>query len=110
MTARWVNVVLGAWLFISAFVWRHSDAQFTNTWVVGLLIVAAALLGIRYSWGRYINMGLAAWLFLSTLFFPRIASATLWNNLIVAIIVFAMAVAPTRIERRRIGGMRPART
>src|SRR5690349_1717021 len=52
---RWLNVLLGVWLFISAFLWPHSQAQFTNTWLMGVLAVIFALLASRLNEARYLN-------------------------------------------------------
>lgn len=40
---RYVNIALGAWVFLSAFVWPHADASFTNSWLMGVLIVAFSI-------------------------------------------------------------------
>ncbi len=71
-TARIVNIVLGIWLFVSAFIWPHSYAQMTNTWIVGLLCVAFALIAMRVPEVRYLNTLLAVWLFISVWALPRI--------------------------------------
>ncbi len=103
-TARWANVILGAWLFISAFVWHHSAAQFRNTWILGIIIVGLALLAGVYA-GFRIGTALAAlWLFFSTLFLPRAEMGTVWHNCILAIVVFALALTPGRFARRAMAG------
>ena len=104
---RAANIMLGVWLFISAFVWPHTLSSATNTWIVGLLIVIAGIVALYVPWVRWLNAVLAAWLFISTLVFPHVIAATMWNNTIVAFLVFLLALVP--------GGMhpttgRPART
>ena len=47
MPARTLNIALGVWLFISAFLWPHTSAQFTNTWICGALTVAFSLIAMR---------------------------------------------------------------
>lgn len=94
--ARILNVLLGVWLFISAFVWQHSDAQFTNTWILGVLCVAFAIIAMRVPQVRYLNTALAVWLFISAFALPRISQATLWNNLLVAIAIFVVSLLPSR--------------
>jgi len=96
---RGVNIVLGAWLFISAFVWPHTDSSATNTWIVGLLIVVGAIIALYVPWVRWVHAVLAVWLFLSTLVFPHVDAGTMWNNTIVAILVFLLALVP--------GGLHP---
>lgn len=105
MSARIVNVVLGAWLFVSAFVWRHSPPQLTNSWVVGVLCVAFALIAMSMPSARYLNTALSIWLFLSAFLLPRISTATLWNNVLVAIAIFVVSLVPSEEAPLR----RPAR-
>src|SRR5262245_58230588 len=64
---RWIPIVLGAWLFVSAFLWRHSPSSATNSWIIGLLIAIAGLIALRMPWMRWVVTGLAVWLFLATL-------------------------------------------
>ena len=88
MAARIANVVLGVWLFISAFIWAHTQAQMTNTWIVGALCAIFALAAMRAPQARYVNTALAIWLFISVWVLPTMSAATLWNNVLVAIAVF----------------------
>lgn len=93
-TPRWINVVVGLWLFMSAFLWAHTPAHFTNTWIVGALCAGAAVVGTKIRPMRFVNVGLAVWLFVGTWLFPGASSATLWNNLIAAIIMLVVALTP----------------
>lgn len=97
--ARIVNIVLGAWLFISAFLWSHSQAQFVNTWIVGLAIAVVALLGLATGPARYLNTAIAIWLFISVWILPGANTGTRWNNAIVAILVFLFSLAPAEKGR-----------
>ena len=90
----WIPIALGAWLFVSAFLWPHGTASAANTWIVGLLIAIAGLFALRMPWMRWIDTALAIWLFLSTLALPGATRATLWNNLIVALLVFLVSLVP----------------
>lgn len=91
--ARLANVVLGVWLFASAFVWDHYASSQTNTWVVGLLICGSSLVALRHSTARWANTALAAWLFTSTLLLIRpMHVSTVWNNLLVAGCVFTFSL------------------
>ncbi len=91
-TARYWNIALGVWLFISAFIWRHSSAQFTNAWIVGLLVTAFAVAALAYPRARYANTVLAVWLFISAWVLPIFSVATVWNHVLVAIAVFAFSL------------------
>ncbi len=98
-TPRWLNVALGAWLFISAFVWRHGAAQFQNSWIMGIIMVGLALLAGGYPWARFLNAGAAVYLFFSTLLLPRVNAGTVWHNCILAVLVFIISLAPARVSR-----------
>jgi hypothetical protein len=93
-TARIVNIVLGIWLFVSAFLWPHTYAQMTNTWIVGVLAVAFALAAMRVPEVRYVNTLLAVWLFISVWALPTMSVATQWNNALVGIAIFFVSLAP----------------
>ena len=94
----WIPLALGAWLFISAFLWPHSTGTAVNSWIVGLLIVIASLIALRMPWMRWIDTALAVWLFLSTLAMPSATGGTLWNNLIVAMLVFLASLVPEALR------------
>lgn len=102
MTARIVSVILGAWLFLSAFLWPHGSVQLTNTWVCGVLAVAFALIAMRLEEARFLNTALSIWLFISAFALPVLSAGTIWNNAIVAIGLFVASLAPNerRGERR----------
>ena len=91
---RALVVILGIWLFISAFIWRHTAAQMTNTWICGLLTIAFALIAMRVREVRYLNTILAVWLFISVWALPSMALGTMWNNALVAIAIFFVSLAP----------------
>jgi len=99
-----INAVLGAWLFLSAVMWPHTPAQRTNAWVVGMLVVTAALAGLTgRKAGRMVNAALGAWLIISAILLPRMMPATFWNHLIVgaALAFFAMVSNLAELRRRQ---------
>ena len=105
-TGRYLNIIVGIWLFISAFVWRHGAAQFTNTWIMGIVVVGIALLAFGWTAARWINTLAGAWLVISAFALPTFNSATRWNNFIVGIVVLLLSLssvpattAPTRQPR-----------
>lgn len=109
MPVRALNIVLGIWLFISAFIWPHSGAQRANTWMLGLLCVLFAIASMSVPSVRYLNTVLAIWLFISAFTLPRVSAATTWNNALVAIGIFAVSLVPTRPgEADRFLRRRPA--
>lgn len=96
MSGRIVNLVLGFWLVLSAFLWVHSGAQFTNAWVSGLLVAAIALAASRVPDLRYANAVMGGWLMVSTFFLPRVSAGTFWNHLVVGLAVLFLSLFPTR--------------
>jgi hypothetical protein len=109
MSARAVNVVLGIWLFISAFLWPHSQAQMTNTWILGVLCVVFALIAARIPSASYLNTALAVWLFISAFALPTAQIGTMWNNALVAVAIFiASLVESDTGEMIRRQPMQPA--
>ena len=92
---RIINVILGVWLFISAFVWPHTTSQMTNTWICGVLCVIFALVAMAVPWVRYLNTLLAIWLFISAWALPSRTPGTIWNNVLVAISIFIVSLVPS---------------
>jgi hypothetical protein len=103
LAPRAVNIVLGVWLFISAFIWPHSSAQSTNTWLMGVLCVLFAWLATTAAWARYLNTVLAVWLFISVWALPGANAGTAWNNALVAIAIFFVSLVETGARLRGPG-------
>jgi hypothetical protein len=101
---RIINAILGVWLFISAFLWPHTQSQLTNTWICGVLCVLFALVGLAVPAARYLNTILAIWLFISAWALPTTTPGTIWNNVLVAIAVFVVSLIPSAPEDRAAGG------
>ena len=105
---RGINIVAGIWLFISAFIWPHAANARTNTWILGVLIALAAIIALYAPRVRFLNTLFAIWLFFSTLFIYHLNAGTLWNNIIVSIIVFIVSLIPSRAGGMgRFGAQRP---
>jgi hypothetical protein len=96
MSARVISVVLGVWLFVSAFAWPHSQASMMNTWITGALVAIFALISMRIPEVRYVNTALAVWLFISIWAVPDISPRTTWNNAIVAVLILVASLVPER--------------
>ncbi len=98
-TARYLNLLLGIWLFISAFIWNHTAAERTDTWILGVLCVAFALVALGVSTARWLNTALSIWLFISVWALPHESLGTMWNNALVAIAIFLLSLVPGEDER-----------
>jgi hypothetical protein len=93
--ARLINIALGVWLFLSAFIWPHTESQFSNAWIVGLLLAAFGAISLRVDGARYGCTVLAIWLFFSNWILPTEFEATAWNNIIVSVAVFVASLSAT---------------
>jgi hypothetical protein len=92
---RVINLILGVWLFISAFIWPHTQAQMTNTWILGVLAVVFSLVAMYADTrARFLNTILSIWLFISVWALPRENAGTAWNNVIVSILMFIFSLTP----------------
>jgi hypothetical protein len=96
---RIINAMLGGWLFVSAFLWPHSPASFTNTWVVGALLAFSSLFAFRTA-ARLACATLAIWLVLSTFAIAPRTPLTVWHNLAVALAALISMFLP-RLRRTR---------
>lgn len=104
MSIRIFNVLMGTWLFISAFMWPHSPLEAAFTMACGGLSVVFALATIYYGGFRYLNAGLAVVLFTSTVVLAGWRGPTMWHNAIVAIALFVLALfdsSPEAVRRER---------
>ena len=100
MGARAINALLATWLFVSAFLWRHTYAQTENAWVVGSMALIMALGGISgLSWTRYLNVVLGAWLIVSPLAVRILSPLTLLNNELVGLGLIVFGLMP-RLRHR----------
>ncbi len=98
---RWLNVLLGVWLFISTFIRRHSPAQHTNTWIMGLVTAAIALGGPA---ARYLNTAGAVWIVISAFVLPAISVAARWNNFLVGIAIGVVSLTSVSSGASPLGG------
>ena len=97
--ARYLNVLLGVWLFISAFVWPHGAWQFNNTWILGIITVVVGFVSLCAPGVRFINTLVGIWLVISG-FGATGALATRWNNGLVGIAIFIVSLIGSGAELR----------
>jgi hypothetical protein len=109
MVRRVLDLSLGLWLFVSAFLWPHGAAQLANATIVGVLLVAVALVRqTRQEHARHASTALAVWLFLANMLLPT-SLPTTWNHALVAVLVFLVSLVPAHRGRTRVGGARAQR-
>jgi hypothetical protein len=97
--ARYANLVLGAWLVISAFSWRHVPPTRTNTWTFGIIIIVATLATLHTAPARWIDRTAAIGLVILTLPLARFSLATAANNILVAALLIAVSLSSSRGAR-----------
>jgi hypothetical protein len=101
----WVNLILGAWLFLSPwFGLASTSTSAWNAWVFGAVIAAFSVwaLALPQRWEEWINLIVGVWVLIApfVLAFTDQTGAT-WNHIIVGIIVgidaiWAMAQTPVQ--------------
>jgi hypothetical protein len=96
-----IDVVLGSWLFISAFLWQHGAGSFNNTWMSGALLGVAGLFAPKSPLARSICGVVALWLVVSTLLMAGQSPLTYWNNLSVGVVVLVATFLPQARQRAR---------
>jgi hypothetical protein len=90
------DIVLGAWLFLSMFLWRESPEDMVSTGVVGVLSVAFGTMAYRgYIWARWLVAALGVWLFASVWMLPRGSVGSVVNHLIIGTMLFGFSALPT---------------
>ena len=111
---NWVNLVLGAWVFVMPWVISHTlptmrtagtrwnytifSAMAGAMWnfaIVGAIILVAAMMAIKQikPWEEWTNMTAGFWLVLSPWMFGYAAdSALMWNSVAVGLAVTTLSV------------------
>ncbi len=105
-----INLILGVWLFISAFVWPHTTAAMTNTWILGVIIAVISAISLSVPQVRWLDALAAVWLFISTFAISHQNVGTVWNYVVIAVVVFILCLVgegvytrtPTVTTTRRI--------
>ena len=94
LRARYANMTLGLWLFVSAFVWPQTTASRLNTCIVGALVVVSATMATGIGLLRQLTSILALWLLSTTVLVYPANDITFWNNILVASAVLVFSLIP----------------
>jgi len=89
--ARYINLVLGAWLLVSAFMWPHAEAQFIFTIIVGAVLTIVSPFEVGSPRVRLINTAAGAALIIAAVVLPRTTIVTLWHNVLLGFIVLGVS-------------------
>ncbi|MBS2033154.1 MAG: hypothetical protein JST54_35100 [Deltaproteobacteria bacterium] len=95
MATRINGVIVGLWIFISAFLWRHTPEEFALTWVCGTLAALLAAAAIFQPLVRHLNTVVALVLFVGTMVFRIESEATFWSNLVSAVALAFISQMPS---------------
>ncbi len=94
-TTSGINILAGIWLILTPFLLGFSGALRTSDIVFGVIIAVLALIRVSspedmpsLSWA---NMIFGLWILISPFFLGSLGVGILWNNIIVGIIVAALA-------------------
>ncbi len=104
--ARAGNAVLGAWLFVSAFVLPRSIEGATSAGLVGSVVLSVAIAAF-YTHPRlhYVNAAAALWMLVSTRLLPPGSRGTLIHDAVLAALILGLALIPS--GRVRVAGPAP---
>lgn len=99
---RGLQVLIGVWLILSAFLWPHLRLQAMVVWAAGGLTVLIAAASIFVQPLRLLLGLVAIWLIIGTFIQPALIG-TLVNNLFCAVAILALSFLPpgnVRLFRR----------
>ena len=94
--ARYTTMILGAWLFMSALIWRHTVALESADWMIGLLLVSVSVLTFRHPRLHWAIAGIGAWILIQSTFVPHNLEATVWNERVVGALTLVLGLVKGR--------------
>jgi SPW repeat len=100
-----LNVLAGIWLIIAPWVlnYRAGDPKWNDVVfgaIVGLLALAKIGGALRASWLSIVNAVIGVWLFVAAFTIDSSWTAG-WNDIILGVIVFVLAIASASASERR---------
>lgn len=106
MWAAIVNVIIGLWIMVSPERFDYTELEANNYFIVGPLVVTAAVISI---WDvnrnvRYFNLFAGVWFLLSPLVLPYETSHAVWNSLASGLLLVFFSLFKGQIKRQFGGG------
>ena len=93
-TASGINVIAGLWLMLSAYFMGLGLGS--NEFIVGIIVAIVSLVGFfsveQAGWVSWVDGILGVWLLITPIFVMGLATATMWNSVILGIVVLALAI------------------
>lgn len=105
MWARVIEFMLAIWLALSPFIFRYSSGEtflWVNDFVCASLVALFALLSFWHSLRKIhlLTIGIALWLWgLGYSTFPGKTSPPLENSVVIGLLLFMLAIIPSRSEQ-----------
>jgi hypothetical protein len=105
----WVNLVLGAWLFISPWALGYAGlrAPAWNSWIFGAVVALLSIAAlVQFApWEEWVNFVIGVWLLISpwVLGYAQSSRAALWDAVIVGLIVGGLALWDALESRQTTG-------
>jgi hypothetical protein len=101
MAARTLNLLLGLWLFSSAFTFPRTPASMRNALAVGALVAALSVASMLHRvWLRFVNTALSAWLLVAAFLLPQRSALARWNDALIALAMVVLSLVPGSIYPR----------
>lgn len=97
--ARYANILLGTWLFVSAFAWPHSRDACAAAWISGAMIAMNAFAAIWASPARIFNVLIGGMALVWQMAAASHEPAARINGVVVSGLVIALALVPARRSR-----------
>src|SRR5262245_22898476 len=94
--ARYTTMILGAWLFMSALIWRHTVALESVDWILGLVLVSVSVLALRQPRLHWAIAGIGAWILIQSAIVPHNLEATVWNERVVGALALLLGLVKGR--------------
>jgi hypothetical protein len=91
MTTRIFNILMGLWLFASAFVLPQGRGQIASTAICGLLTIVFSALTSYDARSRYLTVAVGALVVVLAFVAHPLGSATFWHNGVMGISIFVGA-------------------
>jgi len=90
------DVILGLWLVVSMFFWRHSPEHMANAGAIGVLSIGFGALAHRgQTWARWLVAPLGVWLVLSLWALPDGTVPMVVNHFLVGTLLFGFSALPS---------------
>jgi predicted outer membrane protein len=108
-TSRWINVVLGLWLMVAAWILSPGadtrGTNWTNDFWCGLAIVIVAFIASVVPAARYVNAAIGTWLVFAPFVIGYRSTAAVVNDVLIGVLVVFAALIPSfALPRRWIPG------